>query len=273
MRHASSPKPPEVRDSQVVADIQGVDFAYTNGPKVLENVSLRILQGQYLAVLGPNGGGKTTLIKILLGLLKPQQGQISVFGQTPAQARPRIGYLPQYAENRDDFPVSVLDTVLMGVRTKKRWGMRYSAREREKALQSLEEVGLSGYTDRLLGHLSGGERQRVFIARALAADPELLILDEPTSNIDPQAKFCFYEFLAELKASVSIIVVSHDLSITTAHIDSIACVNKTLLYNARPEVTQEMFDLLYGMHERHTCPMAGFGPSHPGFLNRLQPRS
>lgn len=273
MTTETSIQKPTLRAEHPVVALENVDFAYSQSPKVLKGVDLYMPPGKYLAVLGPNGGGKTTLIKIVLGLLHPQRGKVRVFGHPPAQVRTRIGYLPQYAEHRDDFPVSVLEAVLMGVRTKRRWGLRYTPKEREKALAALEKVGLQGFADRLLNQLSGGERQRVFIARALAADPELLILDEPTSNIDPQGKFCFYEFLAQLKAEVSIIVVSHDLSITTAHIDSIACVNKTLLYNERPEVTQEMFDLLYGMHERHSCPMAGFGPSQPGFLNRLQPRS
>jgi len=241
-----------------IIQLRGVNFFYGNNP-VLEDVDLDVLTVEFIAVLGPNGGGKTTLIKLILGLLNPCSGDIRVFGQEPVRSVHRIGYLPQHVNIKDDVPVTVLEIVLMGLVRSGKFGWFYSQRDRELAFSALEKVEMKNYAKYNITHLSGGQKQRVYIARALVSNPDLLILDEPTSNIDPQGKFCFYEFLTSLSSAVTILVVSHDLSITSAGIDSLACLNKRLVYNPEPKLTQEMFELLYGVH-RHSCPITRYGP-------------
>lgn len=243
-----------------VLSISGLHFAY-NGGCVLEDVNLSVERGNYLAVLGPNGGGKTTLIKCILGLLSPQQGSVRVFGEMPDRVRHRIGYVPQYTTAQDSFPISVMDVVLMGAMNNgstifsRNW--RRTAENVEKARNALHMVGLEGYEARSLRDLSGGQRQRVIVARALVGDPDLLLLDEPTANIDPQGKFCFYEFLGSLPKTITTIVVSHDLSIAASPFTGIAIVNRSLVYSPGNILTQDLLALLYGTHEP-TCPMGTF---------------
>ena len=241
-----------------IIELRGVNFFYGNTP-VLEDIDLDIHSGEFIAVLGPNGGGKTTLIKLILGLFTPSSGQIGLFGCEPKYNRHRIGYLPQHVDTKDDVPVTVLEIVLMGLVRSRKLGWFYSQKDRELAYRALDQVEMKEYENYNIAHLSGGQKQRVYIARALASNPDLIILDEPTSNIDPQGKFCFYEFLTSLSSSVTILVVSHDLSITSAGIDALGCLNKRLAYNPEPKLTQEMFELLYGVH-RHSCPITRHGP-------------
>ena len=241
-----------------IIQIRGVNFFYGDNP-VLEDVDLDIHPGEFIAVLGPNGGGKTTLIKLMLGLFTPSSGEVRIFGREPKHSVHRIGYLPQHVQVKDDVPVTVLEIVLMGLVRSGKFGWFYSQKDREQAGRALEKVEMRQYENYNIAQLSGGQKQRVYIARALASNPDLLILDEPTSNIDPQGKFCFYEFLTSLSSSVTILVVSHDLSITSAGIHSLGCLNKHLVYNPEPKLTQEMFELLYGVH-RHSCPITRHGP-------------
>ena len=238
---------------------------------ILEEIDLSVKDGEFLAVLGPNGGGKTTLIKVILGLMRPTKGEVSIFGQSPIKNRSRIGYLPQHASIQTKFPMNVLNVILMGFVGKRSFGWRYTQWEKERALVALENVGMRHYAEYDVENLSGGQRQRVLIARALVSDPCLLLLDEPTSNIDPQSRFCFYEFLSDLSSKVTILVVSHDLSITASKVSSIACLNRKLIYNEKPEITQDMFSLLYGVHN-HNCPMANVFPSESVFLSQIHTR-
>ncbi len=253
----------EMQNREKIIQLQGVNFFYGNNP-VLEGVDLEVSRGEFIAVLGPNGGGKTTLIKLILGLLYPNSGKVSIFGREPKRVVHRIGYLPQHIEIKEDIPVTVLEIVLMGLVRSGKFGWFYSNKDRELAFNALEKVEMKKYSNCNITSLSGGQKQRVYIARALVSNPDLLVLDEPTSNIDPQGKFCFYEFLTSLSNSETILVVSHDLSITSAGIDSLGCLNKKLLYNPEPKLTQEMFELLYGVH-RHTCPITRHGP-YPEFI-------
>jgi zinc transport system ATP-binding protein len=243
---------------QPAVQLEDVGFAYERNKPVLDGVSLEVAPGEFLAILGPNGGGKTTLLKIVLGLLRPTQGSVRVFGRSVSQQSDRIGYLPQMHGTPAQFPVTVRETVLMGLSGPSQRGIRHRERDREKARRALSTVGMQEVEELDLASLSGGQLQRIFIARALISEPDLLILDEPTSNIDPRSKFCFYEFLAGLSQSVTVIVVSHDISLAAAQISSIACVNRQLIYNPRPELTQEMLTLLYGIHDRETCPVAEY---------------
>ncbi|MFW6414905.1 MAG: metal ABC transporter ATP-binding protein [Thermodesulfobacteriota bacterium] len=253
----------DMQNREKIIQLSGVDFFYGNSP-VLEDIDLEISPGEFIAVLGPNGGGKTTLIKLILGLLTPDCGSIRVFGREPKHSVHRMGYLPQHIDIKEDIPVTVLEIVLMGLVRARKFGWFYSHRDRKLAFDALEKVEMEKYANCNITRLSGGQKQRVFIARALVSNPDLLILDEPTSNIDPQGKFCFYEFLTSLSSAVTILVVSHDLSITSAGIDSLGCLNRKLVYSPEPKLTQEMFELLYGVH-RHTCPITRHGP-YPEFI-------
>lgn len=250
---------------EVIAQLQGVDFSY-GANTVLEGVDLTVRRGDYLAVLGPNGGGKTTLVKLILGLIRPDTGQVRVFDAPPAQTRGSIGYVPQYTNIRPDFPVSTLDVVLMGLATSRSFGLRASSAERDKAMEALALVDMADCADRRIGALSGGQRQRVFIARALASGPDLLLMDEPTASVDAHARFCFYELLAELSDRVSVVVVSHDLSIVASRVTAIACVNKRLHYHPGPELTTDMLELMYGGHDGHKCPVMAFAHGLPGIV-------
>ncbi len=245
-----------------IIDIERVSFAY-DGQPVLEDISLRVDPGDFLAVLGPNGGGKTTLLRLVLGLLAPSAGSIRVFGREPRLAAGRIGYVPQVVDVRPDFPMTVLDATLMGLMTPGGRGRRPGPAERDAAREALERVGLAGRENARIGELSGGQKQRAYIARALVSGPELLLLDEPTSSIDPQGKFCFFDLLSELGRGVTIVVVSHDVSVVSARVSCVACVNRRLTYSRGPELTPEMLTLLFGVH-RHSCAMDAYMRSLAG---------
>ncbi len=231
-----------------------VSFSY--GPtQVLEDINLHVQQGDFLAVIGPNGGGKTTLLKILLGLYQPGKGKVRIFGYPPREMVQNIGYVPQHSNIHPGFPITVEQIVLLGMRRDGKRGMSFTDRERQAARSSLRTAGIEDdYFHRRMDRLSGGQRQRVFIARALADNPDLLIFDEPTSNIDPEGRFCFFELLGQLHKRLTIIVVSHDLSITALDINSIACVNKRLIHSMGKNIDEEMLSLIYGVHH-HSCPM------------------
>ncbi len=227
-----------------IIEVNGVWYAF-NGQPVLKDVDLTVLPGDFLVVIGPNGGGKTTLLKLMLGLLEPTRGTVRVFGQSPAKAAHRIGYVPQNVHINKTFPISVLDVVLMGrLRTGRGWS-RHTRQDRKSAQAALEQVGIWELQERRIGELSGGQLQRVFIARALVSKPEILFLDEAMASIDAQSRSEFYETLAELNRTVTIVAVSHDLMILSSHVKSVACINRDLHYHDSGEITQEMLDAAY----------------------------
>jgi zinc transport system ATP-binding protein len=230
--------------AEPIIDVSGVCFSF-NGQAVLQDVDLKVERGDFLVVIGPNGGGKTTLLKLMLGLLEPTLGSVRVFGRQPAEVTHRIGYVPQNVHVNKTFPVSVLDVVLMGrLRTSKGWS-RHSRQDRLAAQASLEQLGVWEVRDRRIGDLSGGQLQRVFIARALVSGPEVLFLDEAMASIDAQSRGEFYESLTELNRTVTIVAVSHDMMILSSHVKSVACVNRDLHYHGSGEITQEMLDAAY----------------------------
>lgn len=235
-----------------IVEIDNVNFSYER-ELVLENVSLKVSKGDFLAILGPNGGGKTTLLKLILGLIKPDYGNISVFGEKPGKLNQRIGYVPQYSYINKNFPLSVVESVLMGLTKKKMLSFRYSQDDRDSAFDALDKVDMKEYAEMQIHDLSGGQRQRVLLARALISEPDLIILDEPTSNIDPYGKFCFFTFLEELSREKTIIVVSHNINVIATKINRVACVNRFLYYNSEPVLTKEMVEILYGTHDEHIC--------------------
>ncbi len=217
-----------------VVDLEGVSFAYEKEP-VLERVSLSLEEGEFLAIIGPNGGGKSTLLKLMMGELKPLEGRITILGTRPEEARSRIGYVPQNTNVNLDFPIRVLDVVMMGNRQihskdlsllDRLFPIRYTRTERLCAAGTLEKVGMADFLDRRIGDLSGGQRQRVLIARALCAHPKLLIFDEPTASIDANGQKQIYDLLRKLKSEMSIIVVSHDLSLITDYADKVLYLNR-----------------------------------------------
>lgn len=240
--------------SQIIVDVENVTYAYGK-QAVLENIDLHIREGDFTAMIGPNGGGKTTLLKLILGLLQPASGNIRVMGKPPAKASHLIGYVPQDVHINRMFPISAMDVVLMGkLAPKTRWS-RYSQQDRREAMQALERMEIDAYADRRIGDLSGGQRQRVFIARALVTQPKVLLLDEPTAGVDTRGQADFYRLLMNLNADTAILLVSHDLLAISVHVKSVACVNRRLHYHNRPEITGDMLETMYPCTKEEVCPV------------------
>jgi zinc transport system ATP-binding protein len=220
-------------------------WVYYDGVPILEGVSLSVAPGDFLGIIGPNGGGKTTLLKVILGLVSPSRGRITVLGQPPERSHRYVGYIPQYNLFDRDFPINVRDTVLMGCNGKRGLLRRYSREDREQALEALKTVGMLPYQNHQIGKLSGGEQQRVFIARSLVSRPKLLLLDEPTASVDPAMQTDFYELLERLKKNMTIIMVSHDISAVSIYVDKIACLNRQLYYHGSKEIEPEVLEATY----------------------------
>jgi len=215
--------------------------------QVLFQVDLQVKQGEYLGIIGPNGGGKTTLLKAILGIVPIAKGEIEVFGAKVREHGNLIGYVPQLSHANREFPISVVETVLTG-RTKKkiRPFYQYSKKDIEIAQQQLEFVGLKDYRNRQMEELSGGEFQKVLIARALAVEPKLLILDEPTASVDAKSREEIYEILDQLNHDKTIVMVTHDTMAIASSVKSIACLNHSLVYHGKPALTPEAVRDLYG---------------------------
>jgi zinc transport system ATP-binding protein len=240
--------------STPVVEINDVTFSY-NGEIVLQDVSLTILQGDFIAMIGPNGGGKTTLLKLMLGLLNPDKGFIRVFGWPTQKSSSLIGYVPQDVHINRSFPITALDVVLMGkLDPKKRW-VRKSASNRQQAMAALDRLGMAAYAEKKIDELSGGQRQRVFIARALVTQSKLLLLDEPTASIDTKGQAEFFKLLKELNKDITILVVSHDLFAVSRFVKSVACVNKRLHYHNQAEITGDMLETMYPCTVEEVCPV------------------
>jgi zinc transport system ATP-binding protein len=220
-----------------------VDFGY-DGRLVLRGVSLVVPRGAFAAVIGPNGGGKTTLLKLALGLVRPTRGTIEVLGGPPGRAGSRIGYVPQRAQTDPLFPALVEDVVLTG-RLRPRGGA-YAAADRGAAAAAVERVGLADSLRRPFAVLSGGQRQRALIARALAAEPEMLLLDEPTANLDVAAERVLYDLLASLARALTIVMVSHDLGFVSPIADMVICVKETVAVHPTCELTGADIRETYG---------------------------
>lgn len=240
-------------NSQVthIVELSHVTVSY-NGVVVLDDVSLTVNKGDFIAVIGPNGAGKTTLLKVILGLIKPDSGKVLVFGQ-PSQMlgleRAKIGYVPQIAAIDLRFPITVFEAVLMGTYGQLGVGKRPRETHRQAALAALERVGIADLAQRPIGRLSAGQRQRVFIARALVNNPELLLLDEPTTGVDAATTTSFYTLLRQLKEQgMTIMLVTHDIGVVATYVDSVACLNRSLFAHCRPDEIQctEALRAMYG---------------------------
>ncbi|MCK5490506.1 MAG: metal ABC transporter ATP-binding protein [Candidatus Pacebacteria bacterium] len=228
-----------------IIKINNISFAYQKENKILENINLEVFGNDFLGIIGPNGGGKTTLLKIILGLISPDKGNVSVFNKKPKKARDLIGYVPQFLEIDLDCPVSVLDIVLMGILSRKKVFQKYNDQDFELAKEVLDFVDLWDLRNNQIGELSGGQRQRVYIARALIRKPKLLILDEPTASIDEKSEKDFWELLKEINKNSAIIIVSHDTGVVFKNVNKIACLNKSLYCHDADEMTQEILDKTY----------------------------
>jgi len=208
-----------------IIEIKDLSFSY-NKTKVLENINLDIKTDDFIAIIGPNGGGKSTLLKLILGLLKPKTGEISF-----TYDKNSIGYVPQNTNLNINFPITSLEVVLMGHIGGKKPLFGYSKEEVTCAKNSLQKVGMLDFADTKIGNLSGGQRQRVFIARALCANPKIILLDEPTASIDVQGQAEVYELLKQLNQTMCVVVVSHDISVLLNYAKNVAHVNKNLVYH------------------------------------------
>ncbi|RUM47005.1 MAG: ABC transporter [Desulfocapsa sp.] len=240
-----------------VIQIEDLSFSYDQS-SILSDVNLIIHELDSICVVGPNGGGKTTLIKCILGLLVPDKGTVRVFGLTPEQARLRMGYVPQYASFDPFFPISVMEVVCMG-RLGGSFTGKYSTHDKEQALAALEKVDLAKYATRSFTALSGGQRQRVLIARALATGCDLLILDEPTANIDHTAETRFFDLLSDLNEKMTILMVTHEVGFASTFFKRVACVNNKVVIHPTSELTGELIQNMYGgdlqmiRHDHRCC--------------------
>jgi len=212
----------------------------------LDNINLKIEPNDFVGIIGPNGGGKTTILKAILGLVKPCLGRVEIFGRPPDKMRSAIGYVPQVAQFERFFPVDVMDVVLMGRLDKKRMFRRYNRQDKDMAIEALNNVGLSEQRGRQLGRLSGGQIQRVMVARALAGAPQILLLDEPTAGVDYQAEENFYDLLQRLSEKMTIVLVSHDIGAVSTNVKTIACLNRRLYHHGAKDILPSVFESVYG---------------------------
>jgi zinc transport system ATP-binding protein len=231
--------------AEAVIQVEDVSFSY-GGPKVLEHIDLTVERGEFLGLVGPNAGGKSTLLQLILGLLSPAAGRIRVLGQRPAQGRRSIGYVPQYARFARQFPIQVGQAVLLGRLGRTRSIGGYRARDREIARRAMEATEVLDLAGRQLDTLSGGQLQRVLLARALASEPQILILDEPTANIDMRVETDIFDLLKGLNADMTILLVSHDVAFITQYVTRVACLNRTLLCHQTAEIDGDLIARLYG---------------------------
>ena len=227
-----------------IVSLKNVSVEY-DGIQVLKGHNFTVYDDDFIGIIGPNGGGKTTLLKVILGLVNCVSGDIKVFGNTPARARDRIGYVPQMASIDKDFPINVWDMVLMGRLGKRGILNFYNKADYRLAEDALKRVEISHLRNRQIGKLSGGERQRAFIARALVSKPELLLLDEPTGSIDPKIKTGIYDLLGSLKKEMAIILVTHDIGVISSHVDKVACLNCELFYHGTKDLTGDLLAKIY----------------------------
>ncbi|NCB52608.1 MAG: ABC transporter ATP-binding protein [Clostridia bacterium] len=232
--------------NETAVQIRDLSVYYGQEP-ALTDVCLDIADGEYLGIIGPNGGGKSTLLKTIVGLVRPSAGKVTAYGGQPGKSGAAIGYVPQFAELDRRFPITVAEVVLTG---RLRKGLapfhKYSRGDRDTVFSLLERVGIAGLADRQISELSGGGFQKMLIARALAVEPKLLLLDEPTASVDAVSRDNIFTLLAELNKNMTIVLVTHDLFAVSSHVDKLACLNGRLVYHGEPELSDNIVNRLYG---------------------------
>lgn len=226
-------------------------FSY-DGATVLEDINLSYNKNEFLAIIGPNGGGKSTLLKMMIGLLEPERGEVLLFGEKPLQVSHEIAYVPQDTIANKDFPIKVMDVVLMGRLSKSKAFATYSKEDREIALRMLERVGMKGFENQKINTLSGGQRQRVFIARALACEAKIMFLDEPTASIDTAGQIDMFKLLKSLNDTIGIVIISHDINVALNYATKVVHVNRTLFMHDVPK--SQNFRVFENQNE-HVCPV------------------
>ena len=218
-----------------IVELKDVSAGY-NDEWVLKDVNLKVFKNDFIGIIGPNGGGKTTLLKLILGILKPWKGR--VIKNLDKADKSIIGYLPQITATDSKFPIQVTDVVLSGLMSRKTWFGRYSKEDKQKALAVMERIGVDHLKHNSFGELSGGQKQRILLCRAIISSPELLVLDEPSTYVDNKFEGELYELLRKLNKEMAIIMVSHDLGIITPYIKSIGCVNRNFHYHKSNKITE-----------------------------------
>ena len=207
--------------------VENLSFHYEKRFPVLRDISFNVNKGQFIGIFGPNGGGKTTLLRLLLGLAHPSNGIIQILEISPEKASDRIGYVPQVRHLDKQFPISVMEVVLHGCLSSHHIG-NFSSVSKKKALEALERVNLADKKNQAFGTLSGGQIQRTLIARALVSDPEILLLDEAMAGIDPEASHEIFQLLVELRGKITILLVTHELLSIAKEMDHLLCINRDL---------------------------------------------
>jgi len=240
--------------------ISDLSYSYNEMP-VLTDVHLDIFPGDSASIVGPNGGGKTTLVKLILGLVQPDKGTVLVYGKAPEQERTRIAYVPQYARYDPAFPIAVFNVVCMG-RLGGTLSGRYTRHDKEVAREALAAVNLTKLARRPFSALSGGQRQRVLIARALASEGDILILDEPTAGLDRQSEQQLFALLTELNRKMIILMVTHEIGVSSTFFQRVICVNNQVYVHPTSELTGELLRDMYGgdlrmIRHDHRCGPGG----------------
>ncbi len=224
-----------------VIEGQNISYSYNKKVDVLSDINFNVNEKDFIGLIGPNGGGKSTLLKIILGLLIPDKGTIKVFNKKPKYARDKIGYVPQYSRIDLNYPISVWEIVISGLLGRKTIGSHFNKKDKAKVSEILETLNLNDLKEKSVGELSGGQRQRVLVARALVRNPKLLLLDEPTNNVDRESGSDLYKLLHRLNKDMTIIIVSHDIGTVSKFVNKIFCLNKKMVCNKANKITGECF--------------------------------
>lgn len=241
-----------------IIEIQNLSFTYPgNRTPTLHHVDLELNSGESCCIVGPNGGGKSTLLHLILGLLSPDCGKIKILGKAPGEVHDQVGFMAQYHLLDARFPITAIEVVLTGTLRPGKF-LRYRDMDRKTAYEAMEEMGIANLAGQSFSSLSGGQRQRVLLARAIACRPKLLLLDEPTANIDPDAEQNFYETLQKLRRQLTLITVSHDLGFAEANVDKIICVNQSVSIHNSETFNAEAVRELYHhdvnlIRHNHSC--------------------
>jgi zinc transport system ATP-binding protein len=232
--------------SEIAIHIENLSVNY--GQTIaISNISMDVEEGQFLGIMGPNGGGKSTFLKSILGLIPITSGNIQIYGNKISKNKAMIGYVPQFATMDKIFPISCLEVVLTGcLKSGLSPFYRFTKDEKHIALNNLEIVGIQKLADKQVSQLSGGEFQKMLIARALAVNPKILLLDEPTASVDAKSKEQIYKLLEELNKEMTIVLVTHDLAAISSNVKSLACLNGSLVYHGEPKFNDNILTKLYG---------------------------
>ena len=249
-----------MKEDDILLRFKEVDVSYGGDP-VLKNLNFEVADRDFLGIIGPNGGGKTTLVKTVLGLVKPLRGEIAFFEKEKAVPEITIGYLPQMSRIDPKFPVTGREMVLSGLAHRRTRLRRYGREQLRQLEQTAAQLGIEAYMDKPVGELSGGEMQRVLLGRAIISDPRLLILDEPNTYVDKKFESQFYELLGRINKTTSIILVSHDIGTLLPMVKNVACVNETLHYHSGTGISDEWLTNTYA------CPIEIVG--HGDFPHRV----